>query len=75
MSHLWNEKPDGDQEVLIAALKREIDWMLLTSTLRRTPEERLVELMGMQLLFDEGKRARAKLLAVSRAARESPGAG
>ena len=73
MSHLWNEKPDGDPEALIAALKREIDWTLLFENLRRPPEHGIQMLDGMEALAEEGRKARERLRMAERAERLRPG--
>ena len=73
----WHPKdrPDGDPEALIAAFRSEIDWTLFLSTLKRTPEERLIRLQGRRWFADVARRAREERDAVSAAPRGPSGAG
>jgi len=46
------------RDPVIEAYKKDVDRALVRENLKRTPEERILAMMGMAKLVEEGRRAR-----------------
>lgn len=68
------DRGDGDSmSEVIDLYKRDVDRSLLRDRLKRTPEERLIDLMRMQRLAEEVARAGRRARDAEGSARRRPG--